>query len=430
MSIAISILVMLIMLSILTIVHEWGHFIAARIFKVKVTEFSIFMGPCIWSKTSKKSGTKYSIRSLPIGGYCAFEDDQGNADSPDSLNSQKWYKRLVIFVAGVALNIVLALVITIIMLFFTGYETNTISSVPEHTVMSIVGIEKGDKLKEINDHTVLTPTDYDIYSYAIADNNEDPLTMDSHYTLLYEKKDGSELFCDISKQIIYTNTKDDSGNETTQTDSYKYTVVTDNGKSDKKTYTLVSKLLEEPAKNSTQVLCEVTLTTDGESKTEQVYLTVSNFNRLGGDTFTFVKTYNPFRVIGHSGKYLVSMVKSIYTSLFWLIDGTVGLEAVSGPVGLTSVVDTVVGEKSISFWSKLLTLMNMTALISVNLGVFNMLPFPGLDGFHVIFIIIELLRGGKKVSPKIQNIISTIGLILLMALAVVIMFSDIFKIVS
>ena len=430
MSVAISILVMLIMLSILTIVHEWGHFIAARIFKVKVTEFSIFMGPCLWSKTSKKSGTKYSIRALPIGGYCAFEDDQGNADAPDSLNSQKWYKRLVIFIAGVFLNIVLAFVITIIMLFFTGYQTNTISSVPENTVMSVVGIEKGDKLVEINDHTVLTPTDYDIYSYAIADNNEDPLTMDSHYTLLYEKKDGSELFCDISKQIIFTTEKDAEGKEIKKTESYRYTVVTDDGKSGKKSYVLFSKLLEQPTETSTQLRCEITVTADEKTTTEEVNLTGKNYNRLGGDTFTFVKTYNPFKIIGHSGKYLVSMVKSIYTSLFWLIDGTVGLEAVSGPVGLTTVVDDVVGEKSISFWVKLLTLMNMTALISVNLGVFNMLPFPGLDGFHVIFIIIELIRGGKKVPPNIQNIISTVGLVLLMALAVLIMFSDIFKIVS
>ena len=123
------------------------------------------------------------------------------------------------------------------------------------------------------------------------------------------------------------------------------------------------------------------------------------------------------------------MVRSIYTSIFWLIDGTVGLETVAGPVGLTTVVDDVVGA-SASVWLKVLTLLNMTALISVNLGVFNLLPFPGLDGFHIVFILIELIRRGKKVPPNIQNIISTIGLVLLMLLAVLIMFSDIFKIVS
>lgn len=430
MSVAVSIIVMLIMLSILTIVHEWGHFIAARIFKVKVTEFSIFMGPCIWSKTSKKSGTKYSIRALPIGGYCAFEDDQGNADSPDSLNSQKWYKRLVIFIAGVALNIILALILTVIMFFFTGYETNTISNIPDNTAMSIVGLEKGDVLTEINDHSVLTPTDYNIYSYAIKDTNNAEDIMDSHYTLLYEKENGNELFCDISKHIEYKIEEDAEKNKTTTLLSYQYTIKTKTNGSNQKTYVFHCKPLEELTENTTEVRCQITKTVDGVSTTEEASLSGESFLRLGGDSFTYVETYNPFFIIGHSSKYLVSMVKSIYTSLFWLIDGTVGLEAVSGPVGLTTVVDSVVGESSISFWTKFLTLMNMTALISVNLGVFNLLPFPGLDGFHVIFIVIELLRGGKKVPPKIQNIISTIGLVLLMILAVVIMFSDIFKLVG
>lgn len=430
MSIAVSILVMLIMLSILTIVHEWGHFIAARIFKVKVTEFSIFMGPCIWSKISKKSGTKYSIRALPIGGYCAFEDDQGNADSPDSLNSQKWYKRLVIFVAGVMLNIVLALLLTVIMLFFTGYQTNTISSVPENTAMSVAGLQQGDKLVEINGHSVITPTDYNIFAYAIQDENEDTDIMDSHYTLAYDLKAGGELFCDIKKHAEYKTEKNEAGEDMTSLLSYQYTITADDSKSDPKVSVFLCKLIEQPTETSTQILCEVTKTVDGVSTTEEVYMTASDFNTLGADNFTFVETYNPFRVIGHSCKYLISMVRSIYTSLFWLADGTVGLEAVSGPIGLTTVVDDVVGESSLAFWDKFLTIVNMTALISVNLGVFNILPFPGLDGFHVVFILIELIRGGKKVSPKVQNIISTIGLALLMLLAVVIMFSDIFKIVN
>lgn len=430
MSVAVSIIVMLVMLSILTIVHEWGHFIAARIFKVKVTEFSIFMGPCIWSKTSKKSGTKYSIRALPIGGYCAFEDDQGNADAPDSLNSQKWYKRLVIFVAGVALNIILALLLTIIMFFFTGYETTSVSNVPENTIMSVIGIQEGDELSEINGHSVITSMDYDIFAYEITDENSDPDIMDSHHTLLYERKDGSELFCDIKKHIEYKTEKNEAGEDVSTVQNYSYIVKTDNGSSKKKEYVFLCKTLEQPTESTEKILCEITTTVDGASVTEEVYMTGDNFLKHGGNNFSFVETYNPFKIIGHSTKYLVSMVRSIYTSIFWLINGTVGLDAVAGPVGLTTVVDSVVGESAISVWVKVLAMINMTALISVNLGVFNLLPFPGLDGFHVVFIIIELIRGGKKVPPKVQNIISTAGLILLMALAVLIMFSDIFKIVS
>ena len=93
MPIFLSILIMILMLSVLTIVHELGHFICARIFKVNVVEFSIFMGPKLFSRKSKKHGTQFTLRLIPLGGYCAFEDDRGDANSPKSLYSQKWYKR-------------------------------------------------------------------------------------------------------------------------------------------------------------------------------------------------------------------------------------------------------------------------------------------------------------------------------------------------
>lgn len=424
MSIFISILTMLIMLSILTIVHEWGHFIAARIFKVKVTEFSIFMGPAIWSRTSKKSGTKYSIRALPIGGYCAFEDDNGNADAPDSLNSQKWYKRLVIFVAGVFLNIVLALILAVILLAFSGYETTEINTVSQNTPASFAGIEAGDTLKKIDGHSVLTTTDYNLFAYAIKDQNSSDEIMDSHYTLTYEKSNGKEIEYDLKKHAEYTVEKSEDGeNDVYSILNYSYTVSTDG------TVYVFDCVVKEIDDN--KALCDITRTENGMSQTtENVYLDAYEFNSFGGTDFCYVKTYNPFKIVGNSVKYLISMVKSIYISLAWLVTGTVGLEAVSGPVGLTSLVDDVVSASGINIWDKVLTMINMTALISVNLGVFNLLPIPGLDGFHVVFIIIELLRGGKKVPPEKQGIISTIGLVLLILLAIVIMFSDIFKLVS
>ena len=260
MSVFISILTMLIMLSILTIVHEWGHFIAARIFKVKVTEFSIFMGPAIWSRTSKKTGTKFSIRALPIGGYCAFEDDNGNADSPDSLNSQKWYKRLVIFVAGVFLNIVLALILAIIILSFSGYQTTEIDSVSQNTPAVMAGLEAGDELKEINGHSVLTTTDYQLYAYAIEDENDSEEIMDSHYTLTYEKQNGVEVLWDIKKHAEYTIEKNDEGEITAYNLlSYRYTIVTDDGK-DTAEYIYECEVLD--IVDETYAVCNVTRTAD------------------------------------------------------------------------------------------------------------------------------------------------------------------------
>lgn len=91
-----SVLIMLFMLSILVVVHEFGHFIAARLFKVKVEEFSIFMGPKIFSRVSKKTGTRWSIRALPIGGFCLMEGEEETVQSSTSFDSKPWYARAVI----------------------------------------------------------------------------------------------------------------------------------------------------------------------------------------------------------------------------------------------------------------------------------------------------------------------------------------------
>lgn len=150
---------------------------------------------------------------------------------------------------------------------------------------------------------------------------------------------------------------------------------------------------------------------------------------MGNSNYTYGKTYNPFKLLHYGFNEMVSMVKSVYVSLYWIITGQVGLDAVSGPVGLTTVVKDVVSTDAASAALKILTIVNMAALISVNLGVINFLPFPGLDGCHLLFIIIELLRGGKRISPEKQGIISMIGLGILIVLAVVIMGADIMRII-
>ena len=104
---------MLIMLSILTIVHEFGHYIVGRLFKVKILEFSVFMGPKIFSRVSKKTGIKYSLRWLPIGGYCAFEGED-SVESKDSFSAKPWYVRALILVAGAFMNILLAWIFIVI----------------------------------------------------------------------------------------------------------------------------------------------------------------------------------------------------------------------------------------------------------------------------------------------------------------------------
>lgn len=229
MTVFISIIVMLLILSILTIVHEWGHFIAARIFKVKVTEFAIFMGPRLFSKTSKKTGTVFSVRCLPIGGFCAFEDDNGNADSPDSLNSQAWYKRAIIFSAGVIMNVILALLLSVIVVLFTGFGTTEIASVHEDSTAALIGIEAGDRLYSVNGMRTVTLTDESLATYAIKDTNPADDIMDSNYELVYKKQNGEKVHYNIQKHAEYDISKNDKGETVYKLKNYIYTVSMTNG---------------------------------------------------------------------------------------------------------------------------------------------------------------------------------------------------------
>ena len=183
--------------------------------------------------------------------------------------------------------------------------------------------------------------------------------------------------------------------------------------------------------NEKDVVCDVQKIVDGKTVYEgQETLDIYLVNTLGNSDFFYEKTFNPFKLIHRGFNEMVSMVKSVYISLYWIITGQVGLNAVSGPIGLTTVVEDVVSTEGVNLGIKALQLVNMAALISANLGVMNFLPFPGLDGCHLLFIVIELLRGGKKIPPEKQGLISMIGLGLLILLAVVIMGADIMRIIN
>lgn len=142
-----------------------------------------------------------------------------------------------------------------------------------------------------------------------------------------------------------------------------------------------------------------------------------------------VEEGNIFETTWNSILYLISLVRSIFNSLIWLITGRLGLDAMASPIGMTTIVNDVVSAQKIGVVVKLLQLLQMTALISANLGVFNLFIVPGLDGGKLLFILIEILRGGKRISPENEAKVSYIGIGLLMVLALIVMGNDILRII-
>jgi len=115
------IVIAIIAFGILIAVHELGHFATARLFKVKVNEFALGMGPRIWSKTSDKSGTVYALRVLPIGGFCAMEGEDENSDDPAAFTNKTWWQQCIILIAGAVANVLLGYIILVVLLATDGF---------------------------------------------------------------------------------------------------------------------------------------------------------------------------------------------------------------------------------------------------------------------------------------------------------------------
>lgn len=490
MSVVLSILIMIAILSVLTVVHEWGHFIVARLFKVKVNEFSIFMGPKLFQRKLKKTGMLFSIRALPFGGYCALEGevDDGaedgkekeeagserggdcaeegvktEADKKASFFNKPWYVRACILIAGVTMNYILAVIIVSLIFAFNGYDTRKISAVSDDTPMAIAGLEIGDEIIQYNGKNIVTPADYSVYNIIKA-----PDTV--YFTV--KKKDGTKVKYGFERNFdVVTNEGEDSetnpGTITaevkvfslsgrkyeTRTELGTYYAYWDNNRSLKirlsfedgravKYYygevngAYVSQKSEYVrTEDGTFAGYTEELTGQHENLSDEEYAkaVISEFAQYGlyekyGFSFTYGYRGNFFQVIGHSIMYVHSLIKSVFLALWYLITGKLGLSALSGPIGITNIVNTVVSSPAAGSGVKFAAIAEMTALISANLAVVNLLPIPGLDGGKLLFIVIELIRGGKKVPAKVEGILSMIFFGLLILLAVIVAGNDIVNI--
>lgn len=136
------------MLLVLIAPHEFGHFIVAKLCNVKVNEFSIGMGPLLWKK--QKGETQYSLRLIPVGGYNAMEGEEGSSDNPRAFNNQAPLKKLAILLAGVTMNILLAIIITTIAISISGVPVNTLESVTADSPAAVAGLQAGDKIIDID----------------------------------------------------------------------------------------------------------------------------------------------------------------------------------------------------------------------------------------------------------------------------------------
>ncbi|MBQ2793558.1 MAG: site-2 protease family protein [Clostridia bacterium] len=351
---AFTVIIALLVFGFLIFIHEFGHYITARLFKVTINEFSIGMGPKLVTYTSKKTNIQYSLGMFPIGGYVAMVGEDEESDDPNAFNKKPAWQRFIITAAGATVNIVAGFLAMIIIVSCVN-TANTVYG----------GIVNDERLTE---------------SYGTD-------TLD-----LSVRSDASGLR--VGDEIVKIN-----------------------GKRVK----IYDELSYEIMRNGVEPV-DVTVIRDGEQMTieDVVFPTVISDGEKFGVVDFMITDYldkNPISVFSMAIRRSALVMRMCWESVFDLITGRYSLSAVSGPVGISSAIGEAARYGFIS-------LLNITVIISMNLGFMNLLPIPALDGGRIVVILIEMITR-KKLPARVEAIINGVGLAALLLLSFVIMIKDV-----
>ena len=440
------ILIGVLLFELIIFIHEFGHFITAKKSGIKVNEFSLGMGPKIFS--FGKGETKYSLRIFPIGGFCAMEGEDEESPEPRAFNNAKVWKRMIVVIAGAVMNIILGFALMfVVVVQQDAYSSTEVQSFPATSFSSCTGLQSGDVIKEINGYGISTSMDFnypistaelktvdgstlEIYKEDCGNNLYNmavSLVQDKNNKLSDEQVSKvNELLSKSTNEIVKAKSKEDAFSVY---ENYYKKINDACGIKDYK----VEKIVEKETRK--RYTADILVERNGEEKLLKnvqffTYTTKDNSDPQVSIDFYVKPIEKTFgSVISQTFKQTISTCKMIYASLGGLLTGKFGLKDMSGPIGIASAVTTVASESlSSGFMSAVNSIIYVMMIITVNLGLFNMLPFPALDGGRFVFLIIEAIRG-KSVPRKVEAIVNGIGMGLLILLMILITANDIFKLI-
>lgn len=440
------ILIGVLLFELIIFIHEFGHFITAKKSGIKVNEFSLGMGPKIFS--FGKGETKYSLRIFPIGGFCAMEGEDEESPEPRAFNNAKVWKRMIVVIAGAVMNIILGFALMfVVVVQQDAYSSTEVQSFPATSFSSCTGLQSGDVIKEINGYGISTSMDFnypistaelktvdgstlEIYKEDCGNNLYNmavSLVQDKNNKLSDEQVSKvNELLSKSTNEIVKAKSKEDAFSVY---ENYYKKINDACGIKDYK----VEKIVEKETRK--RYTADILVERNGEEKLLKnvqffTYTTKDNSHPQVSIDFYVKPIEKTFgSVISQTFKQTISTCKMIYASLGGLLTGKFGLKDMSGPIGIASAVTTVASESlSSGFMSAVNSIIYVMMIITVNLGLFNMLPFPALDGGRFVFLIIEAIRG-KSVPRKVEAIVNGIGMGLLILLMILITANDIFKLI-
>lgn len=413
MGIILTVVKLIIILGVVASIHEFGHFIFAKLFKMKVDEFAIGFGKAIWSKEYK--GTKFSLRCLPLGGYCAIDGEEGESDNEAAFCNKAWWKRIIVLVAGVTFNAILATILFVSINLPGDTYTNVVTDIDETSIAYELGLRNGDKITKINNRNVNIMQDIS----SFTDVSKDEITIkyerdNKEYTIttdeLIKKVGYIGVYFNASAEEITSKIDMVEGGSEAQEAGLKSgdVIKSINGK-ETKFSTDVINIVQVNADKELELVYE----RNGEEYTVKITPNVKKVFAIGNFSTEKVDTniYYAFCKAGTS-------IKQIIGSYVDLFKGNVSVNQLSGIVGMGEVVSKTEG---------ILEFLNLMAIISMAVGVANILPFPPLDGGKVVLVLAEAITR-KKVSYKLEAILSYLGLALLIGLTLYVTYNDIVRI--
>ena len=340
----------ILLFSLIVFMHELGHFATAKLSGVRVNEFAVGMGPKLFG--FQKGETMYSIRLLPIGGYCAMEGEDEDSEDEHAFGKAKVWKRIIIVAAGAFMNIVIGLVMMFcLQIQQPVFLTPQIADFADGSALQAVGLQAGDTFYSVDGYRIYTARDLS-FSLALADPNSVDIQVE---------RDGQVLsFDDVALKTVESD-----GQQVVQLDFYVY-----------------------PEQRTVLSILKNTVTET------------------------------------------VSVVRMVWVSLVGLVTGRFGLNEMAGPVGTAQAITQAasVGLET-GFLDAFNNILMMMTVITVNLGIVNLLPLPALDGGRLVFLIIEEIRR-KPVPAKYEGWVHAAGFVALMAFMVLITFNDIVRLIT
>ncbi len=442
--IGLAILILLFMIT----VHEFGHYIVGKIFGFKINEFAIGMGPALFKRKSKKTGEIFSIRIFPLGGYCAFEGEDEQSTNENAFNNKAPYKRILVLIAGATMNLIFGVTILMLSVGIYGQLLVKTYDIVNNQTYQEYSLKNDDVILAINNKNVFMASDVatilkgkkqgDIVEVKVK---EKVLGTDNYVTVTRQVKlrndvsseNLTDVFSAFESLGIATIVRIDSVSENSSLIAGKTYLQRLNTASDyydcERIFSISDFVNYAKTKNMGETLSfYVSVENANEPQLVEILVSVDLqnlddervLNALGIKQTTKLLKYSTsnmrfsfFESIGRSLEYSVTVAGTIFRTLGELLTGKLGVSAVGGPITTITTTATAIKTGGFNYF------LEIAGFIGINLGVFNLLPIPALDGSRVVFCLIEWIRK-KPINRNVEGLIHGAGLVLLLGFCILV----------